>query len=188
MDIKSFLFGALLAGVGLFFTGFLRKAGEELYAWAKKRIYPKADELPSHHLTLHINGNNLSNNALDNFGEVKDYPLIERISRVSIDEIRAAIDAAPPLQRDQIASNYIGLQIEWDTIFISGDVRNDKIRLYLKPAGDKYSITNIWCEVLADEYLELRTLQEKTKIRLSGEIEKIYGLSIEIKDARLQIL
>ncbi|MDP2621621.1 MAG: hypothetical protein U1E51_06495 [Candidatus Binatia bacterium] len=40
---------------------------------------------------------------------------IERISSVTFAEIRAAMAAAPPLHRREVAKRYVGLHVEWDT-------------------------------------------------------------------------
>ncbi len=39
-DWVSFLWGAVLAGVGILASSFFKKLGEDLYAWTKRKVVP----------------------------------------------------------------------------------------------------------------------------------------------------
>ena len=180
LDITSFLLGVGLAVLGAFGTGFLKKAGEDFYAWLRRKINPKVAEEPASHLILHVRNDEVS--------EVREGSSLERINIVSADEISAAIESAPPLQRKQVSDNYVGLHVEWETTFVAGDADKDgKIRLFLRARDSKTTMGNVWCEVSASEYRELGILPANAEIRIYGEIAKIGNLGIDIKDARLHI-
>lgn len=58
MDLSSFTIGILIGAVGVFATGFLRKAGEDLYVLIKRRIKPERleSDVPQVVVNLHGNG------------------------------------------------------------------------------------------------------------------------------------
>ncbi|HEY9192689.1 MAG TPA: hypothetical protein VIO81_07425, partial [Methyloversatilis sp.] len=43
-DWVSFLWGAVVAGVGILASGFFKKLGEDLYAWSKRKVVPDKPE------------------------------------------------------------------------------------------------------------------------------------------------
>ena len=187
MDLTSFLWGIGLGILGAFGTGFLKKAGEECYAWVQKKVNPKA---PEHHTPQLII--QLSSEAADQLVDESqpthfEPASIERVSPLTFKDIAEAIIAAPPMQRDRVAESYKGLRIEWDAYFRSGSkVGDDIIRLRLG-TEPKLSMNSIMCEVPAKEYRELGVLPEGSKIRVSGELESISRFDIELKDVRLYI-
>lgn len=186
MDISSFLWGAAIGIIGALATGFLKKAGEDAYAWLKKKINPKSAEPSTSHLIVHLDSSQPLNTTEAKSSETSQHPVIERVSIVTVEEINTALSEAPPLQRDRVAERYTGLHVEWDTKFIGGKIREDeKIQLHLKSVGGREE--SVWCEVPAAEYRELGILPKNAKIQVSGEITKIASYGIELKDARLHI-
>lgn len=186
MDSTSLLLGAAIGVAGAFGTGFLKKAGEDLYSWTKKKLFPKSVE--SQHkpqLVVHLNRDDLSKVT----HEVNNTtpPLLERINSISLDEINTAIKDAPPLQRDRVAESYIGLKVEWETRFIGGRPRdNNEIRLHLSVEDAKHHPRSVWCEVPINQYRELGIMKEGENVRVSGQIQKIAEHGIDLTDARLQ--
>lgn len=179
MDISSFLWGAALGVIGAFATGFFKKAGEDGYSWVKKKINPKASEVPNPHLIVHVNSERPPNVAASS-------PLLERVSSITPDEINNSLNNAPPLQREVVANSYIGIRVEWDTEFINGKrLDNGCVRLQLT-SFDK-SRDSVWCEVSEEEYRELAILTKGARIRIYGEIARIATHGIHIKNAQLHI-
>lgn len=43
-DWVSFLWGAVIAGIGILSSGFFKKLGEDLYAWSKRKVLPANPE------------------------------------------------------------------------------------------------------------------------------------------------
>lgn len=188
MDITSFITGVAIGGAVLFLTGFLKKAGEDFYAWAKRKISPKSVEQHASHITIHINKDGVPETAQDISKGKLENPLLERVSTLSIDDIMNTITKAPPLQRDQVAKNYIGLKIEWDTLFISGKlVGGDLIQLQLSVIDASNLSSVVWCAVPAKQYRELAILPQNSKVRIYGEIESVATYGVDIKDAHLHI-
>jgi hypothetical protein len=40
MDLTSFALGVVVGTIGAFFTGFLKKAGEDAWSWSKAKVFP----------------------------------------------------------------------------------------------------------------------------------------------------
>jgi hypothetical protein len=184
MDISSFLWGAAIGVVGSFATGFLKKAGEDSYSWAKKKIDPNSSNMPESHLIIHMNSD--VPKTMERSIQNGDSSRLERVSQITADEIRSSVEDAPPLQRDRIANSYIGLRVEWDTEYTNGSkLDNGHIKLQLSPFGKIH--TSVWCEVPEDEYRELAILPNRSKIRVYGEIESVGDHGIYIGNAQLHI-
>lgn len=188
MDLSSFLWGALLGVIAALATGFLKKAGEDAYSWVKKKINPNSGETAPSHLVIHMNSDSLTGTTEGISGAESQPPVLERVSMVTLSEINTSLVDAPPLQRDRIAESYVGLRVEWDTEFIDGKLKdNGSVRLQLRIPDTSHQPTSVWCEVPAVEYRELGILPEKSKIRVSGEIEKVASYGVDLKCARLHI-
>lgn len=188
MDISSLLLGAAIGVVGVFTTGFLKKAGEDFYSWAKKKINPNAAAFSPSHLIIHMNTESSPSMIESDSHSEPQRPVVERVSVVTLDEINNSLVNAPPLQRDHVAENYVGLRVEWDTQFVGGKQQeNGDIRLQLTIPDARHQPKSVWCEVPASEYRELGILPEGSKIRVSGEIEEIASYGIDLKDACLHI-
>jgi len=186
-DLTSIAWGVLLGVIGAVGAGFLKKAGEELYLWAKKKIHPRSSESNSSPLAIHINKDGARKSQEETPPDSLQSGAIKRISSVSLDDIRNAIKAAPPLQRDRVAKSYVGLRIEWDAYFSGGIQKEDgslSLRLEVKST---HTWNFIHCDVPFDEYRELGVLPENTPIRVSGEISEVGLQAIDLKDVRLMI-
>jgi hypothetical protein len=155
------------------------------YIWLKRKFNPLTLDQQPPQLVIHVN----SNNGNQDFKDVPTVSLapasLERISLISFDDIRTAIESAPPLQRDRIAENYVGLKIEWDTYLKGGSVKKEGTISLRLTTNIEHSFNTIWCDVPLDEYRELGVLPEGAKVRVSGEIVKASTCDIELKDVRL---
>ena len=186
--MTSFFWGAAIGIVGAFATGFLKKAGEDCYSWVRKKINPTAVEQHPSHLIIHMNSESAISTTPGISIAKSQYPHLERVSMVTLDEINTAIFDAPPLQRDRVAESYVGLRVEWETMFIGGTLKDsDNIRLQLTVPDVKHQPRSVWCEVPASEYRELGILPEDSKVRVSGEIAEFGSGGVTLKDARLHI-
>jgi hypothetical protein len=186
-DITSFVWGIALGVIGAFSAGFLKKAGEDFYARIMKKISPKASDEHAPQVIIQVARNDnvvVSGEALANELEPTS---IERISRITFDEIRNAIEKAPPLQRENVQKSYVGLRIEWDTFFKSGSRRDGDMALLLLTTDSRVGSNTIWCEVPFSEYRELGILPAGAKIRVTGEITEVNPWDVKLKDARLHI-
>lgn len=184
MNLSSFLWGIALGVIAAFGTGFLKKAGEDFYSWAKKKVNPKASEHHAPQLVIQLNTAAGTQPVGESPPVLLEPATIERVSKLTFEDIENAIRAAPPMQRGRVAESYVGLRVEWNTYFKSGSLMNDDImKLWL--STDSHALIN--CEVQVKEYREFGILPEGTKVRVSGEIVKVSSLDAELKDVRLHI-
>jgi len=176
LDISSLAIGIAIGIIGAFGTGFLKKAGDDFYSLLKVKINPKATAtvIPQVVVRLHNDdrGDTQSDVALpDQLAPAA----IERLSEISFDDIEKAIDSAPPMQREDIAERYVGLNVEWDTYLRSAN-RLDGGEVFLRLAIDKsYRGRSVYCRVKADEYRVLGILPMDAHIRVAGQIAKAGG-------------
>ena len=182
MDLSSLLIGIFIGVIGAFSTGFLKKAGEDLYFWIKGKINPKSVTDRPSQVVVHLRG---AESALpEHFAPVET----ERLNQVSIDAIERAIESAPPLQRESIAKNYVGLKVEWDAYLRTANKLPDgKVALRLS-FDIPYRGRAILCEVPEEKYRELSILPEDTRIRVSGEITEASSFDVKLSNVRLQIV
>ncbi|MDP1573261.1 MAG: hypothetical protein Q8M09_14545 [Pseudomonadota bacterium] len=182
MDMSSLTIGILIGAVGVFATGFLRKAGEDLYALIKNKVNPGSPESHAPQVVVNLQGN-----ALRNYEELLPVT-IDHTSSITYLEIEKSIDSAPPLQRKSVASNYIGLKIEWITYLRSANKCDDgKVSLRLSIDED-YRGRGVWCTVNENEYRELSILPEGARIRVSGEISEASPADVKLSNVHLQIM
>ena len=115
--------------------------------------------------------------------ELAPHVPVTRIAPVSLQDIRRAIDDAPPLQREDITRHYIGLNIQWETSLAAADKKKaDEVRVRLSITG---AMGFVWCTVKLSEYRELAILKSGTPITISGRIRDIDAISVDLEDARL---
>ncbi len=174
MDLTSFFWGAAIGAVCVFGTGFIKKAGEDCYIWARRKINPKLVEPNRPPLIIQMKTDNASDITQDN------------VSKVTPVDIITTINNAPPLQRVRVAEGYIGLKVRWETLFSHGTLHKDEITVLLRVIDAKCWHC-IRCTVPARDNRELGILPEDSKVRVSGEIENIDLRTITLTDARLHI-
>jgi hypothetical protein len=109
-----------------------------------------------------------------------------RVMPITFAEIFAAIDAAPPLERDAVAARYRGIAVQWSTWLRSarGTGRDDEVAVRLVTSE---SIRTVACTVRLSEYPELRVVLQETRIQITGRIAGVDLLNIELEDADLVI-
>jgi hypothetical protein len=100
-------------------------------------------------------------------------------------KIISEIEAAPPLQREDIAKAYIGIPVNWELFFIYGTpVNKDKFSLMFSPT---YIRTGVYvnCSVSKDSNAYLRRITVNTKLRVQGTIDSISNGSIFLNNAKV---
>lgn len=188
MDTSSLFIGVAIGILGAFGTGFLKKAGEDLYSWLKTKINPKSTKSLSPQVVVHLHSDREYSNPESTLTTKSAPAAIERLSQVSFDDIENAIERAPPMQREHIANSYVGLKVEWDSYLRSANMR-DNGEVFLRLAIDKnYKGRAVVCSVQADEYRVLGILPQGAHIRIAGEITRANFCDIELSNVRLQIL
>jgi len=185
MNKTSFVIGMVIGIIGAFGTGFLKKAGEDLYLLIKSKINPKPANDPPPQLVVHLHENRGESETCYDLPQLAPVT-IEHVSRVSFDDIEKTIDNAPPMQRDYIASNYVGLRVEWESYLRTANKR-DNGTVYLRLSIDKeYRGRAVLCEIPAEEYPALSILPRGASIRVFGEISKASSCDVELTNVRLQ--
>tara|TARA_R110001599_G_scaffold337246_1_gene555511 strand:- start:3399 stop:3947 length:549 start_codon:yes stop_codon:yes gene_type:complete len=182
MDSLSFVIGILIGAVGLFATGFLRKAGEDLYSMIKSKVKPENLESSMPQVVINLHGNETPDTS-----ELLP-ATVDHTSRVNFLKMADAIDNAPPLQREEVASNYVGINVEWITYLQSAHKQDDgnvSLRLSI---DENYQGRGVWCLVDSKEYKELSVLPRGVKIRVSGEISEACSTDVRLTNVHLQIL
>lgn len=181
MDLMtSFVLVVIFGGVSLFFTGFLKKAGEDCYSLVKKKLKPASLESQIPQMIIQVKTEGASA-AIENV--VSD----KRVSSLNFDDIAKSITSAPPMQRDFVAERYIGIRVEWDTYFKSGSLVGDNLMELRFTTDKKYPINTVYCKVPADKNREFGILPEYTKVRVSGELAKVNRFDVELTDVLLQV-
>jgi len=184
MDTSSLILGLALGIVGAFGTGFLKKAGEDSYSWLKKKVSPKSTLSDEQQVILHIP--NANETKLQSAEQIQPLKTISS-SEVSFRDIESAIDAAPPMQRKNVANGYLGLKVQWDSYLRSADMQDDgKVNLRLS-VDKNYRGRSVLCTVNAEDYRVLGILPTGTLIRVAGEIASATSCDVKLTKAKLQI-
>ena len=187
MDTSSLIIGVVIGIIGAFGTGFLKKAGEDLYSLLKAKINPKSTATVTPQVVVHLHDNRGDTQAESTLPAKFAPATVERLSQVSFDDIEKAIDGAPPMQRDHIANSYVGLKVEWDSYLRSANMR-DNGEVFLRLSIDKdYKGRSVLCKVQAEEYRVLGILPKGAHIRVAGEITMANSCDVELSNVRLQI-
>jgi hypothetical protein len=180
-EVVGLIWGVIGTTAALFFAGFLRKGGEDLYAWLKAKIKPPPPNVPlppPQPIIVHMTeGGKLTAPAQPP----------QRPTSVTFDEIKKAIDAAVPMQKQYIAKGFIGVRIQWDAYFRSGREREDgtvDVRVSLdrdNPARE------VEFSVRLEDYSELSVLPADALVTVSGTIKVARSWGVELKDASMHI-
>lgn len=187
MDTSSLIIGVVIGIIGAFGTGFLKKAGEDSYAFLKSKINPKSTATVTPQVVVHLHDNRGDTQAESTLPAKFAPATVECLSQVSFDDIEKAIDGAPPMQRDHIANSYVGLKVEWDSYLRSANMR-DNGEVSLRLSIDKhYKGRAVLCKVQAEEYRVLGILPQGAHIRVAGEITMANSCDVELSNVRLQI-
>ena len=146
----------------MFFTGFLRVAGEDAYRWSKSRIrawfgYP---------------------------AETEPRPKPRQISLVSLPDIVEELERTAPLLRGEVAKRYEGLLVRWPCLLASAYPRGNEVDLHLEAANVRTYVVS--CVVKAGDYPELPFLHRGAPITVIGEIRKVKSLTTDLDAVRLE--
>jgi hypothetical protein len=93
------------------------------------------------------------------------------------------IQKRPPLQRSEASQHYAGLRVRWKVAFSSSHSKSDgSVRLMLLDRGH---YPWIYADVSVDDYPEIKTFAEGTKLWVSGSIQSCDGNTITLSDAKV---
>jgi hypothetical protein len=187
MDISTLFIGVAIGSIVAFGTGFLKKAGEDLYSFVKVKINPNTVATVPPQVVVHFHDDR-GNSQAESVLPAQFTPVaIECLSQVSFDDIEKAIDSAPPMQREHVANRYLGLKVEWNSYLRSANMKESG-EVFLRLSIDKaYKGRSVLCKVQADEYRVLGILPKGAHILVAGEITKVDTCDVELSNVRLQI-
>jgi gas vesicle protein len=196
LNLTDFFIGAGIGAVVAFGTGFLKKAGEDLYTILKNKVNPKKEEKNNHKVSIEFEAIAKDRGELPDHLFIKqglntlnnDVIPIEKIARISAEDIYKEVKSAPPFQRRSLAERYVGLDVEWNCFFQDVIIVDDEMATILLNTIDTNSVNFVKCKVSLKEYKELGITKQNSKIRISGEIGAVDELSITIFNAHLTFL
>jgi hypothetical protein len=102
-------------------------------------------------------------------------------------EIGAQLDETPMLQYSEVKRHFEGLKVEWDCRLTEAtNTRDDRARLFLRHIEDKNAAgLAVICEIDPAQYPGIGLLRRGHKIRVSGDIDKIEKLYMEMRNVTL---
>lgn len=100
------------------------------------------------------------------------------------EKIIAEINSVPPLQREDVAKTFVGIPVDWELYFASGSPDAKNYNLFFRSSLKLDSVI-IHCSIPKENNDRLRRLQEKTKLRVQGKIERAGYNSITLKDSKI---
>jgi hypothetical protein len=107
---------------------------------------------------------------------------INQISSITCQKIGELIKNAPPLQRDEVKKNFVGIKVLWDAYLCLASKDDEGIvSLWLSTGNElKDNIYSIHCTVAIEKYPELGILPEGSRIKIQGEIAEadIYDIKL----------
>jgi hypothetical protein len=111
---------------------------------------------------------------------------ITRIAPLSFEDIMEALSTALPLQKQEVAEHYRGLNVEWPMLLYAAEKREKgMVSLHLDFGPQHPGIVS--CEVPLDEYKELGILPKGAPITVIGEIERVDRPSVRLINVQLLI-
>ena len=164
------------------------------FAYLQWKETRKQTELTEKSSQFHVNPTkSIDTNSISEIEEIKQ-PKIEEVIKIpesnipsEIDksgyrekpfphEISKAIQEAPPFMERNIAQNYEGLKVKWEMGFYN--IERDEGTIYAIHLFTEEGGVSAWFSVDIARYPELKIMKKKHKIRVYGEIEKIYQQTV----------
>ncbi|MBI5358235.1 hypothetical protein HZB69_01225 [Candidatus Amesbacteria bacterium] len=101
---------------------------------------------------------------------------------VTAKEIVDTINSYPPLQQMNVANNYNNLNVTWRVSLNGGFESNGKYTLLMRyDGGDPW----VWCDIMLDEYPELKIVNKNQKFTVMGKIKSIRGYDINLNTCKI---
>jgi hypothetical protein len=109
---------------------------------------------------------------------------ITKISTITLAEILTTLEKAPPLQKNEIAKNYNGLNVQWETKLWSAEKKADELVNLTLDFGPS-DMHLVHCSVRLSDYRELGILPKGAPITVIGHIKEIGRQSATLDDVQL---
>ena len=124
------------------------------------------------------------NNLVDNFDNKK-------ISNITVNEIVNSINNSAPFLKDEMSIKYNGVRIKWMGYLKSATlIENDKVNINCNVNKNDIIGKSFWFSENIQKIPEIRTLPEKSKICVLGDIISASGpgISVTIKPIDIEII
>lgn len=115
------------------------------------------------------------------------------ISNLTVEEIVAAINSAPPYQKDEISKKYIGIRVDW--VGYLKDVMEDprdkqKVMVNFNVNSQAIIGHSFWLSENPESFPEIRVLKRESPIRVVGDIESANGdgLCVTLKPISIGVI
>jgi hypothetical protein len=113
---------------------------------------------------------------------------VESPSLTEAEKIISEIEAARPLQQEDVAKAYVGIPVDWNLFFMWG-VSASKTEFELVfSSTPRRTGRYIACRVRKDTNAQLRLAPEGRVMRVRGVIKAIEGSRIYLKDAQVSLV
>ena len=98
-------------------------------------------------------------------------------------EIREKLDKLPPYQKESMMEHFIGLKVRWLTRFadIFKTYEEGQYHLLLQYGNNLRDV--VACDVSLDDFPRLKVSTEGDYIEVTGTIERVHTLGVNLKDA-----
>lgn len=118
---------------------------------------------------------------------------VRPLTNISVKEIVETVRAAPPLQQQDTAKNYVGLDVEWTGYLkTAGPAYGNPKEVQVNLNAHKNQVVDysIWFNIELDKIPEFRLLHEESKIKVRGRITSVSvpGLSVNLNPKEVVIL
>lgn len=115
------------------------------------------------------------------------------LANITVNEIINTVRSAPPLQQQDAAKNYVGLDVEWTGYLKSAEPAYrsaQAIRVNLNTNKNEAIDYSIWFNIDINTIPEFRLLHKESKIKVRGRINSVSipGMSIDLTPVEVVII
>jgi hypothetical protein len=112
---------------------------------------------------------------------------------ITVQEIVDAINAAPPLQQEELSQHYTGVAVQWVGYLRRAEADpSDKNRVRVNLIVDRSRIVSysFWFSERLERVPEMKTLKMNSRLRVKGKIVSASGagLSVNVEPDEIEIL
>jgi hypothetical protein len=153
--------------------------------WSKYFIFPLIVVLIGSYLISVFDLNGTTNNLkTEKSSQVTPTAAhFKSIVDITPENIRDALRKAPPLQKEQIAKNYIGIKVKWIVTLSNGQAL-EEMNNYLILMTSNDSSPLVTCIVNINDYPQLKILDSNVKFTVEGNIEKLDLIGISLQNCK----
>ena len=169
----------LFSGIGVLFIGYLA-------THFRKRLFPQTAQNGNGGavVIVQVSSQQLPQSTnIESLNQVTPAH-ITKITTITLAEITKALENAPPLQNNELAKHYKGINVQWETkLFNAEKKEDDNVRLSLDFGPRDAHL--VYCTVRLSDYRELGVLPKGAPITVMGRIREVERKSATLEDVQL---